>query len=323
MTATARRRSPHPFRTSIAVARARRTLFGALRVAVAAGAMVAAFFCVGARVVYGHARDGAMHFGDELLRLAETRATGDLPDDAYRLRINEQSVQIANTATKRPVTAVLDHFEAACREQVGGIEDEMKGLDAALNGDALPPLRGDPGALAVRDQRGDRGFVVCFDPGGPIAHGDLVDRVRRAVRTGDLGAIGGLRYVTAHGEGDATRVVAAWTDGAFDVHAMFPAAGDAPGRDFPGVPRPRGSRRILTAFAEKTSYAVDVYEVAGDADAIRRSTFDDLSRAGLHQVDAPDGSGVAFASDAIDVLVALTPIREGVVGVSYVASSMR
>jgi hypothetical protein len=41
---------------------------------------------------------------------------------------------------------------------------------------------------------------------------------------------------------------------------MFPKAGDAPGVDFPDLPRPPGSRRILSAWEEGQAPAVNIYE---------------------------------------------------------------
>jgi hypothetical protein len=45
-----------------------------------------------------------------------------------------------------------------------------------------------------------------------------------------------------------------------DLYSVFPLEGDAPGGDFPNIPRPRDSRRLFAATIEDDPYAVRIYE---------------------------------------------------------------
>lgn len=66
-----------------------------------------------------------------------------------------------------------------------------------------------------------------------------------------------------------------------ELATMFPLEGDAPGDDLAGVPRPRGSRRVVAASVVETGHTVRIYESA-DLDLARAvSAFDvQMSEAG-------------------------------------------
>ncbi|MFT3774350.1 MAG: hypothetical protein QM820_54005 [Minicystis sp.] len=68
-----------------------------------------------------------------------------------------------------------------------------------------------------------------------------------------------------------THVVAAWTEGSFNVYALLPEAGkDAPGSDPQHAPRPPNAQRILSADIEGVPYAVRIYDTsASPADVVK------------------------------------------------------
>ena len=70
-----------------------------------------------------------------------------------------------------------------------------------------------------------------------------------------------IRYTLAHeNEDHRTSLFSISTEQRTDVFSLFPDQGDAPGGDFKGIPRPRGSRRLFAAMIEGDSYAVRIYE---------------------------------------------------------------
>ncbi len=76
----------------------------------------------------------------------------------------------------------------------------------------------------------------------------------------DLAEFGEMRYIYAQRAAEGgTFFVAFWIEGSFKVAEMFPAEGDAPGRDVAGVPRPPNSRRLLSTWEEGKSQAVTTY----------------------------------------------------------------
>jgi hypothetical protein len=56
-----------------------------------------------------------------------------------------------------------------------------------------------------------------------------------------------------------TSFVAFWTEGSANLFALFPQDRDAPGQDLPGIPKPRDSRRLLSAWESGPSLAMAVY----------------------------------------------------------------
>jgi hypothetical protein len=96
-----------------------------------------------------------------------------------------------------------------------------------------------------------RGFVACFAPvaGAPGAE---VGEVRQE-------APPTYRYVYAQRGSEKTVVITVVVDGAIQLKKLFPEEGDAPGVDAPGVPRPPGSRRTLSAREEGSPQQMTLY----------------------------------------------------------------
>jgi hypothetical protein len=92
--------------------------------------------------------------------------------------------------------------------------------------------------------------------------GTLLARARRFVDTGDAAAFGELRYVRAERTEKGVFVVMMWNDGPLNIKQMFPSAGDVPGVEFAGLPRPPRSRRVLSAWEEGQAPALNIYEAS-------------------------------------------------------------
>lgn len=310
-----------PFRVGAAVRRTLRVLVAGMVVFTGLGLLA------GTRV-YGQMKDAGQHFGDELLHLNEGDLAGDAPGSYYRLRINDQPVMISSGVSRHPPGWVLDHFEKECKAHADGLVDAFQDMDEALNADSSAPSRGSAGVGTLRSQRGDRGFVACVATGRDVTRKELIERVAAAAASGDLGRLGDLRYVTVEPTAaGGTHAVAAWTKGRLSVGDMFPARGDAPGQDLPTAPRPSGSRRMLTAFAEGTAYGVNLYDVPASPQAARRDVDERLRSAGWLEMNFPDGiseHGAAYARGGSDLLVTFVPGETHErTAVAYLHSRMR
>lgn len=73
------------------------------------------------------------------------------------------------------------------------------------------------------------------------------------------------RFTFVRGDASSSSLTSVTRQSNADLHAMFPLEGDAPGDDLPGVPRPSGSRRVISATVVESGHAVRIYEVARKA----------------------------------------------------------
>ena len=169
-------------------------------------------------------------------------------DRARVISLNGAELHVVSGHHADTLDTVLDTFESRCA-LAGG---QFAGQLSAATAKSEPLLRSAHLALldgVLRSDDGQHGYVACFDLGGgrmrPL---DLVARLRAFAVSYDVSAIGALRFVWAQRAGRTTSYIAVWTEGRLPLRAMFPERGDAPGRDVPEVPRPRGARRVLSAF---------------------------------------------------------------------------
>jgi hypothetical protein len=263
-----------------------------------------------------------MSFGDQLRAMETEHVAGAVPGDAYEVVLNGQPVESSNATTGHSMHEVLDYLRAECTHDAKGLADKFSHLDQAL--DRLTLDKGTDGFLVVRREQDDRGFVLCFAVDGPQALPDTLGRLKRAGMTGDLAQVGDLRYATVHRQGTGTWVSTVWTRGSFSPTAMFPKAGDAPGEDFGGVPRPEGGRRIVSGTIVGAPVAINAYEVMGPSAPIRQHVDEMLVTAGWKAVPmakgVPDIDHFFTLGNTMDVGVDVREVRPGVTHVSYVVS---
>lgn len=163
--------------------------------------------------------------------------------DARRLRLNGAPVVFGLKTARGGVAAALDEVRADCES---GDRRRMLALPVEADDRTQlgPPLRL---KKVERVEAGpDLGAMLCIF--GSESGGDTQIRYARAQRS----------------EGAATAsvfTVATETNAPLD--ALFPAGGDAPGDDLPGVPRPAGARREFSASFDGETYGVRIYEAKG------------------------------------------------------------
>jgi hypothetical protein len=174
----------------------------------------------------------------------------------------------------------------------------------------------------LRDEREDRGVVVCFAPGSRLSHLQAFERASRFAQTLDLGDVGGLRYVAAHAEGDKTRVTGMWVDGRLPLAELFPDEGDAPGEDPKSAPRPSGARRLLTARVEPAPYGVYLYTAKGARAEVLAAYESAVVARGFRRVDDDRAPGArAYHAGLVDLLVTVDEGTDGVTTLSIVESA--
>jgi len=215
---------------------------------------------VAARSVYGDVKSTAFSMGKELGQLGDVGTKRPL-------RINGEPIFIASTTEDVSVKRVLDDTETRCKLGSAGMVSELEHLSDTVKQQLPANVGGSRAAGILREDRGDSGVVACLireegESAGGVA--DVSARLATMMKTGDLSAIGRLRYVFAEKTSTGrTHVVAAWTDGPFNLYALLPAAGkDAPGTDPQHAPRPPRAQRILSADVEGMPYAVRIYDTA-------------------------------------------------------------
>ena len=257
------------------------------------------------RSVRASAGEATLSLGRELTQLS------DVMTCTKRLELNGQTLFVSTAGTDQSVSVVLDRFEQMCAEHASAIGEEFARLpDSAQL--AMTKGAGSGGLGILRKQEGEEeGTVACFanDEGGGATA--VLARVRELLRTGDLGALGKLRYVYAtRTKRGGTHVVTAWAEGPIRLGEMFPKEGDAFGNDSDLAPRPRDARRLLTAQVAGEPYAVRIYDSGLLRDAYFAELGAGMEREGWTHVTAPRGGDDVRAflrEDGVEVVVSAAP----------------
>ncbi len=211
--------------------------------------------CCAVRASYTQANEVFMSLGAEMLHYPHARHQ----DHPRQIQLNGLPLHFTSGSTFQPVDRVLDYVHAKCREKNGNLAEQLDKLikkgRKTFDRNRYPLMDG-----VLRYGNEKRGFVACLATGNQsLVPEDMVKRIRRFLETGDLSHIGELRYVMAERRREATSFVAFWTEGSANLLAVFPQDGDAPGHDLPGIPRPRNSRRVLSAWESGQTVAMAVY----------------------------------------------------------------
>lgn len=287
-----------------AAARPRRRLnvIGVLRVMVYASAVCLAISALAARSAYGDLKESSLVIGRELSQF------GDLLGKSQRLRLNGEQVFVASALTDQTVKQVIDRFDATCREHAGGLVEEFENLPEAVKKQLPDHLQGTEGVGIMRQANDLEGSISCLSQDGKQGSRGLMRHMDEFVATGDLAAIGKLRYVYARRTpAGKTHVVAVWTDGSFRVRNLVPMDGsEPPGSDPADTPRPDGAVRLLSAEVEGAPYGVHIYEVPRKSEAVLQGFEQEMPKRGwtaIPVVAAKHADARAFQRPGVDMLV--------------------
>lgn len=249
-----------------------------------------------------HARLGEalLGFGDQLAKLQDLRANSA----PRQLNINGLSLGVLTLSTDLAVPAALDRFQSLCRQR-GGLQ-----VPPAL-ANRLGPARSAFDATFRQEGQGE-GVLACIDSGHPMSLEQLTERLAAMQNTGDLAALGELRYVFARRSGATTTLLVFWTDSSAPLLELFPPSGDAPGRDPENVPRPEASRRILSATEHGAPYHLTLYKAGDQSPQALAGWYRAALEAGGWHV-APGGAPASLRAQRLgrNIIVACSPAKDG------------
>lgn len=266
--------------------RSRSRIAGVARVAMYIGLVNLGISYLCMRSAYGDAEKSVRKLGAHLVKELGDRLVGE----PQAVSVNGQVLLLAAKETELSVKGVLDAFDAHCEAHSGGLREEfqaMPGFNERVK--ALPASMRDPGRMGIiRSDSGhaseseNEAHLLCIaqpNNGGGIT--GLLTRVQEFLETGDAGRIGDMRYVAARKMPNGkTQVIAIWTEGTFNIEAMFPETGDAPGSDALDFPRPPSSVRSFCAVVPNHPYAVRFYDSTEPQARVLAFYDETLTRAG-------------------------------------------
>jgi len=231
-------------------------VLGTLRVLTYGSVVCAGLFVYSYRSAKADIGKSSMQVGRDLAEVA------DLLQETTQIRLNDQPVYVASAVTQEPLSDVLDRFDKHCATSPGTLGEAWKGL--AKSGKSLD-AKTDTKAAAlvsagiVHHETRKEGVVLCLVKGSE-SRGTLTEAAQAFTKTHDLGVLGKLRYVYAQvtPQGN-TMVLTVWTEDKFNLGAVFPAEGEAPGKDPEGISRPPESKRLMSIDIANTPFGTFVY----------------------------------------------------------------
>lgn len=245
--------------------------------------------------------------GREMMQLANASS-----HDVTPVVFNGQKVLLGSSITTDAPSAVLDRYEAACKADPGQPAAGWTDLDPKN----APPIA-TTGLMRAGDDK--EGTVVCFVRGAETKP-TAAEAFKSFTETGDLGALGRLRYVYAKKtRSGRTHVLTAWTEEHFNLVSMMPEEGkDAPGTDFPELPRVPNATRALSAHAEGMPYGVNVYRTTDAPEKVLAFYDEQMVSRGFKGYDPEfteaehGGLSHSYLKDGVVLTVGTKKLDEGV-----------
>lgn len=200
----------------------------------------------------------------------------------------------ARSAPARPwvgMAAVLAAAMAAiglvAAERAHGLRGERLALARRAADELLPLANGGASDLRINGAR-IRVTYAAVREGRRRVLDRLADECPGAVERYEDGRHGYLlcrapaeqrgRFAYVRGDNEGALLVSLQTATLQELARMFPAHGDVPGEDLPRVPRPAGSRRVLSATAVGPGHRTLRYEVPRPIDVVEGEMRDALRR---------------------------------------------
>lgn len=262
-----------------------------------------------ARSAWSDVKDSGLSLGHELGKMGDVGSKRPL-------RLNGEPIFVASTTEDMPLHEVLDTAEERCRLDTAGMAREFENLSEAVKTRLPAHLQeGSRRFGVVREERTSRGMVACLArPEGEAKDGiaELSARLADFADSGDLSKLGHLRYIYAETTSSGrTHVVAAWTDGPFNIyHLAPPQGGDAPGNDAREAPRPPKATRLLTADVEGVPYGVRIYDSSSSPDEVIALYDAEMAGRGWKPLYGVPGDGTsqrAFTRPGVDLMIFAQP----------------
>lgn len=238
--------------------------------------------------------------------------------DVNRLVINGQPMFVGSSISADSPKQVLDRYEQLCKTNPG---QPSAGWTELVKENGGKPIESAPEVASSGVMRGGdetEGTVLCFVK-GPETKATTREALTAFAETGELGALGQMRYVySKKSKSGKTLVLTAWTEEKFNLFDMMPENGkDVPGDDFAEMPRVPASQRVLSARAEGKPYGVNVYKTS-DAPEKTLAFFDvEMKKQGWFTYDPEmseikdGGLGRAYLKDGVVVTLGTVHDQEG------------
>lgn len=252
--------------------------------------------------------------------------------EVTKIVFNGQAMHVGSAVTADSPDDVLRRYEEYCTANRAQASDDFDKLDKAppSKADTSTPETAKTGLVRAEGNRGD-GAVACFVKGSETKS-TTGEAFESFMATGELGAFGEFRYAYASQDANGkTLVLTAWTDSKFNLRDMVPDDGeDAPGDDFPEVPRVPSSIRVMSAKAADMPYGVNVYRTT-NSPVKTLEYFDQRMKATGWFAYDPEmteakhhGLGRAYMKNAVVITVGTSVQSDGnyvAVGLSGVAAN--
>lgn len=205
------------------------------------------------RSAHAEVKNRTVELGRQMLQLAQASQ-----HDVNRLSLNGQPMWVGSSMSEDSVGDVLDRYETDCAKNAAQPAESWRELATKTAEQKAEK----PGMASGIMRGGDRneGTVICFTK-GEGSKPTVKEALKTFAETGELGALGNLRYVYAKKSARGNSIVlTAWTDDKFNLADLTPPEGtEARGSDFPEIPRPPTSLRLLSAQVEGTPFGANVY----------------------------------------------------------------
>ena len=288
---------------------------GLLRAAGYLSVTMIAFSAYSIKAARAEMKQTSLSIGRDMLQFVQATHHSVTP-----ISVNGQMMYMGSSVSDDPVDTILDKYDDACKKDPGqphlGWKDVP--LPNAKPGD--PKLEDAPELVSKGVMRsgveGREGSVLCFMRGEETKP-STQEAWTSFMQTGELGALGKVRYAYAKKTDDGrTLVLTAWTESKFNLNDMIPEEGkDAPGTDFPQIPRVPNSFRALSAHAEGRPYGINIYKTT-DAPAQTLAFYDkEMVSAGWRgvapEMDPKEGTGHSYVKEGVVLTVGISQQKEG------------
>ena len=210
-------------------------------------------FTIASLFIIGGARarteEALLSLGPDIIRFAKATRQ-DAPRSIY---VNGQKVGLSVGSTSESFASVVEEFEKRCRRRSGALRKYVqRDISERANSHIRKKLQSFletkslDATLVTKSTK--KAVVACLDMGNrALSPAELGERAAKFADTGNLEAIGSLRYFYVERGANRTVFTSLWTEDRLNLFEMFPSEGDAPGVDIDGVLRPHHTRRVLSA----------------------------------------------------------------------------
>jgi hypothetical protein len=250
--------------------------------------------------------------GRQMLELA--RASNH---DVTPITFNGQKMYLGSSVSEDSPKAVLDRYEGHCKADPGQPALGWKDIEKQAGGKVEnAPEIATTGLMRAGDDA--EGTVVCFVRGADTK-ATTEEAFKSFAETGDLGALGKLRYAYAKKtRSGRTLILTAWTEEKFNLVDMMPEEGkDAPGEDFPELPRVPNSNRAISTHADGLPYGLNIYKTTEAPSKVLSFYDGEMVKRGFKGFDPEmdeakeGGMGRTYVKDGVVLTVATRVEPEG------------